>query len=344
MRAARLISLVLLLQARTRMTAGELAAELEVSERTVYRDVLALNAAGVPIYAERGAAGGYQLLGGYHTRLTGLNSAEAQALFLSGLGRTLEELGLGAQAGSARRKVSAALPPALRAAADDAASRFLLDAPGWFDEAVAPPLLTELARAVWEDRRVATRYRRGDREVARELAPTALVLKNGRWYLVAEVDDDHRVYRVDRFVTVDPLPTTFVRDESFDLATFWRERSAQFLAQMLTSAVTLRVSPVGRLALPRIMDPASARRALAEAGEPDEQGWVILTLPVESAEIGADMLLGMGPEAEVLAPPEVRELVADAARRLSSLYSRTSPRAVSDPRPGHPRTGCSPDR
>ncbi|APU16398.1 MULTISPECIES: helix-turn-helix transcriptional regulator [Actinoalloteichus] len=320
MRAARLISLVLLLQARTSMTAGELAAELEVSERTVYRDVLALNAAGVPVYAERGAAGGYRLLDGYRTRLTGLNSAEAQALFLSGLGRTLEELGLGAQAGSARRKVSAALPPTLRDAADDAARRFLLDAPGWFDEAVTPPLLAELARAVWEDRRVATRYRRGAREVRRELAPTALVLKNGRWYLVAEIDEGHRVYRVDRFVTVELLAETFDRAGSFDLTTFWRDCSAEFVQQMLTVPVTLRVSPAGRLALPRVLDPSSVRQALAEAAEPDEQGWITVTLPVESIEIGADLLLGMGPEAEVLAPPEVRELMADSARRLSLLY------------------------
>ncbi|AOS64470.1 helix-turn-helix transcriptional regulator [Actinoalloteichus hymeniacidonis] len=320
MRAARLISLVLLLQARSRMTAGELAAELEVSERTVYRDVLALNAAGIPVYADRGASGGYRLLGGYQTRLTGLDSVEAQALFLSGLGRTLDELGLGDQAGSARRKVSAALPAALRDAADDAARRFHLDAPRWFDESTAPPLLGELAKAVWQDQLVVGGYLRSDRQVERELAPLALVLKNGVWYLVARVAADHRVYRVDRFVRVEPLPTRFVRDDSFDLGEFWRNRSAEFVRQMLTIPVTLRITAAGARSLPKVMDPTASKKALAEAGEPDEHGLRTVTVPVESIEIGIDILYGLGPEAEVLDPPEIRAGLAEAAERLSRLY------------------------
>ena len=152
MRAARLINLVLLLQSRGTLTAAELAAELEVSERTVYRDVLALSAAGVPVYAEQGRAGGYRLVGGYHTRLTGLSRSEAEALFLAGLPGPARDMGLAEPVKTVRRKVLAALPPGLRAASERAGQRFHLDAPGWFAETEPPPQLAELAQAVWQDR------------------------------------------------------------------------------------------------------------------------------------------------------------------------------------------------
>ncbi|MET0414588.1 MAG: HTH domain-containing protein, partial [Actinoplanes sp.] len=152
MRAARLINLILLLQSRGTMTAAELSAELEVSERTVYRDVVALSAAGVPVYAEQGRAGGYRLVGGYRTRLTGLSQAEAEALFLAGLPGPARDMGLDEPVRAVRRKVLAALPPGLREASERAGQRFHLDAPGWFADAGPPPLLAELARAVWQDR------------------------------------------------------------------------------------------------------------------------------------------------------------------------------------------------
>ncbi|MEV6119545.1 WYL domain-containing protein [Streptomyces sp. NPDC052077] len=185
MRAARLIRMVLLLQSRPSMTAAELARELEVSERTVTRDAQALSEAGVPVYAERGRTGGYRLVGGYRTRLTGLARGEAEALFLSGVPGALRDMGLEDAASAARLKVSAALLPSLRDAPRTAAQRFHLDAPGWFREPRTPPLLPAVAEAVWDDRRIAARYRRGDREVVRELEPYGLVLKAGVWYLCA---------------------------------------------------------------------------------------------------------------------------------------------------------------
>ena len=214
MRAARLISLVLLLQSREAMTAAELATELEVSERTVYRDVLALSAAGIPVYADRGRAGGYRLLGGYRTRLTGLSRTEAEALFLSGLPGPAGDMGLAEAVASAQLKVLAALPAPLRDASARAGQRFHLDVPGWFDTAQPPAWLAELARAVWRDRLVELRYRRGDREVERTVAPYGLILKNGVWYLTGRVGDEYRTYRVDRvrdvrdagIVTVAGLP------------------------------------------------------------------------------------------------------------------------------------------
>ncbi|MCL7458821.1 helix-turn-helix transcriptional regulator [Micromonospora echinofusca] len=321
MRAARLISLVLLLQARETMTAAELARELEVSERTVYRDVLALSAAGVPVYADRGRAGGYRLLGGYRTRLTGLTRDEAEALFLAGLPGPAGDMGLADAVASAELKVLAALPPSLRDAPVRTGQRFHLDVPGWFREAGPPPWLTELAGAVWRDRVVELRYRRGDREVEREAHPYGLILKNGVWYLVGRVGGAYRTYRVDRVTHVGVQTATFDRDAGFDLAGYWRTQAEEFLRGMLRAEVTVRLSPVGLRRLRFVADaPFAYDEALAAAGEPDGQGWVVTRLPVESVDVAYAQLLSLGPEVEVLGPPELRELMVDAARRSAAVY------------------------
>ncbi|GGM13056.1 MULTISPECIES: helix-turn-helix transcriptional regulator [Micromonospora] len=313
--------MVLLLQARETMTAAELAEELEVSERTVYRDVLALSAAGVPVYADRGPSGGYRLLGGYRTRLTGLSRDEAEALFLAGLTGPVSEMGLAEAVAAAELKLLAALPPTLRDAPARTGQRFHLDVPGWFRESAAPPWLTELARAVWQDRIVALRYRRGDREVLRSVQPYGLVLKGGIWYLVGRVGTALRTYRVDRVTDVEVGAETFDRDEGFDLGAHWRERAAGFLRQMLSERVTLRVSPTGVRMLHHLVDaPFVFAEAVAAADGPDGQGWAVLRLPVESVEVAYHQLLGLGPEVEVLDPPELRDLFADAAHRSARLY------------------------
>jgi predicted DNA-binding transcriptional regulator YafY len=317
-----LISLVLLLQARETMTAGELARELEVSERTVYRDVLALSAAGVPVYADRGRAGGYRLLGGFRTRLTGLTRAEAEALFLAGLPGPAGEMGLADAVAGAELKVLAALPHSLRDAPARTGQRFHLDAPGWFRESAPPPWLTELARAVWRDRVVELRYRRGEREVTRRVEPYGLVLKSGVWYLVGRVGDGYRTYRVDRVTGVAAGEETFARDEGFDLGGYWREQAEAFLRGMLRAEVTVRIGPAGLRALRhRAEAPFAYDEAVAAAGGPDGQGWVVTRLPVESVPVAYDLLMGLGPEVEVLDPPELRARFAEAARRSAALYA-----------------------
>ncbi|WUI03497.1 YafY family transcriptional regulator [Spirillospora sp. NBC_00431] len=321
MRAARLISMVLLLQSRETMTAGELARELEVSERTVYRDMEALSAAGVPVYAEQGRAGGYRLVGGYRTRLTGLTREEAEALFLSGLPGPAGDMGRGDAVAAAELKVLAALPASLRDAPSRAGQRFHLDAPGWFGESGPPPLLRDLARAVWDDETVELRYRRKDTEVTRTAEPYGLVLKNGTWYLVARVGGRPRTYRVDRVAGVRPAGGRFDRDEEFDLAAHWREQAASFVRSMLREEVTVRLSPAGMRILRYAVEPYAARRAADGAGEPDGKGWVVTTLPVESLTVAASELLRLGPEAEVLAPPELRARMAEGAARLAELYA-----------------------
>ncbi|WP_069172507.1 helix-turn-helix transcriptional regulator [Streptomyces griseus] len=321
MRAARLIKMVLLLQSRPAMTAAELATELEVSERTVTRDAQALSEAGVPVYADRGRVGGYRLVGGYRTRLTGLARHEAEALFLSGLPSALREMGLDDAASAARLKVSAALLPSLSDASRTAAQRFHLDAPGWFQEPETPDLLPAVAEAVWDDRIVTARYHRGPRgEVERELCPYGLVLKAGVWYLCARAGEDVRVYRIDRFTAVAVSGTRFTRDETFDLPRFWEERAAQFARSILRTEVTVRLTGAGVRQLPHAVDRAAAEEALAAAGAPDAEGWLTVTLAVESLEVAYGRLLALGPELEVLAPAALRELFADAAERLRDLY------------------------
>ncbi|GAA3738430.1 WYL domain-containing protein [Plantactinospora mayteni] len=320
MRAARLISLVLLLQNRESMTGAELARELEVSERTIYRDVLALSAAGIPVYADRGRGGGYRLLGGYRTRLTGLSRTEADALFLSGLPGPAGEMGLTDVVAAAQLKVLAALPSGLRDASTRVERRFHLDIPGWFRTADPPDGLGELAEAVWQDRTVEFRYRRGDREVTRTVEPYGLVCKAGGWYLVARVGAGHRTYRVDRMTEVTVGAETFARDVSFELAGYWASQAEQFVRQMLRDEITIRLSPAGRYALRFVTEPPAVREAEANAGEPDEQGWVVTRLPVESPDVAYSQVLSLGPEVEVLEPPELRARLSSAARRLGQLY------------------------
>ncbi|MEU8823710.1 WYL domain-containing protein [Streptomyces sp. NPDC048636] len=320
MRAARLIKMVLLLQARPSMTGAELARELEVSERTVTRDAAALSEAGVPVYADRGRAGGYRLIGGYRTRLTGLGRAEAEALFLSGVPSALHEMGLADAASAARLKVSAALLPELRDASHSVAQRFHLDAPGWWQEPQTPGLLPPLADAVWDDRRITVRYRRRDTEVARELEPYGLVLKAGVWYLAARAEGDFRVYRVDRFVSVEPGGDRFERAEEFELPAFWEERAAQFARSILREKTVLRLTPDGARQLPYVTDRTAGEEAVRAAGEPDGQGRITVTLPIESADVAFAQLLALGPEAEVLEPLELRERFAEAAHRMARLY------------------------
>ncbi|MFJ1746670.1 helix-turn-helix transcriptional regulator [Streptomyces sp. NPDC088116] len=320
MRAARLIKMVLLLQSRPSMTAGELARELEVSERTITRDAQALSEAGIPVYADRGRTGGYRLVGGYRTRLTGLARGEAEALFLSGVPGALREMGLDDVSSAARLKVSAALLPSLRDASDTAAQRFHLDAPGWYQEPETPELLPVIAEAVWGDQLLRAHYRRKDAEVERELAPYGLVLKAGVWYLCARAEETFRVYRIDRFAAAEPLKKRFSRDESFDLPGFWEERAAEFTRSLLSTQTVLRLSPDGAGRLPYVVDRAAAHEAIEAAGPADGEGRLTVTLPVESEEVAYSQLLGLGAEVEILEPATLRSRFAQAAEAMRALY------------------------
>ncbi|WP_447003300.1 helix-turn-helix transcriptional regulator [Saccharothrix isguenensis] len=320
MRASRLLSLLLLLQARGRMTAQELADELEVSVRTVYRDVDALSASGVPVYADRGPAGGYRLVDGYRTRLTGLTTEEADSLFLAGLPGPAAELGLGAVVAAAQLKVLAALPPELRSRAARVGERFHLDAPGWFRGNRGTPHVAALAEAVLRQRRVRVRYVRWAQvEVERTVEPLGLVLKAGIWYLVARTDDDLRTYRVSRVLELTPLDEPFDRPEGFDLARFWQDWSERFEERMYPVRVTVRLTPDG-LRGARVLLSLAAARELEDV-EPEGE-WTTVRVPVESVDHALVDLLKLGPEVEVVEPPELRERVIARLAAMTAVYRR----------------------
>jgi predicted DNA-binding transcriptional regulator YafY len=322
MRASRLVTLLLLLQARGRMTAAQLAVELEVSERTVHRDVEALSEAGVPIYAERGPHGGLQLVEGYRTRLTGMTADEAEALFLSGLPGPAAELGLGTVVTAARLKVLAALPSELRARASRLVERFYLDAAGWFRASDPVPHLAVVADAVWEGKRLWVEYERGDDRVERVLEPLGLVLKAGIWYAVASVEGETRTYRLSRVVAARALDERFERPPGFDLASHWAESIAAYERNVPRIDVTVRVDPTRIGALGDLVGHhALAAAQPLEGTDPD--GWTRLLLRLDwSPREAAERLLGMGRDLEVLGPPEVRGQVVELARGVLERHPR----------------------
>jgi predicted DNA-binding transcriptional regulator YafY len=319
MRASRLVSLLLLLQTRGRLTAAELARALEVSIPPVYRDVDALSEAGVPIYADRGPYGGIRLVEGYRTRLTGLTVDEAEALFLSGLPGPAAELGLGTVVAAARLKVLAALPPELRSRATRIGQRFHLDAPGWFQSSDETPHLQALSTAVWEDRRARIVYDRGDRVVERDVEPLGLVLKGGVWYTVAAADGQTRTYRVSRMRQVTLTDEVFERPERFDLASFWMEATAAYEAAVERVEVTLRADPDRLESLAAAVGDA-ALNAAERLEASDDEGWVHLRLRLDWPGEVASRLLPLGPAIEVLEPPEIRDRLVRTAERILARY------------------------
>ncbi|WP_030607292.1 helix-turn-helix transcriptional regulator [Streptomyces sclerotialus] len=323
MRADRLLSLLLLLQNRGRMTAPDLAAELEVSVRTVYRDIEALSASGVPVLADRGPAGGYRLMDGYRTRLTGLTDAEADSLFLAGAPGPARELGFGAVLGTAQLKVAAALPTGLADRARRIQERFHLDAPAWFRDADPVPHLAVVARAVWEQRALHVHYRRWKGEGRRVLHPLGLVLKGGIWYLVALAGGTPRTYRISRLRTVAATGESFERPAGFDLAAYWEESSRRLETALYQDTALLRISPRAQRMLPMQFG-AAGTRALETAGPPDDEGWVEVEMAVETQAVAVADLLRLGTEAEVLGPPGLRAAFARTVTELARRYAAES--------------------
>lgn len=294
MRATRLVSLLLLLQTRGLLTAAELAERLEVSVRTVHRDIESLAAAGVPVEAVRGPAGGYRLPGGYRTRLTGLTADEAEALFAAGMPGPAAELGLGGELAAARLKVLAAMPQELQERATRAQRLFHLDTRGWFREEDRVPQLPQLAAALWQGCRIRIRYREGRRVVQRTLDPLGLVVKGGAWYLVAHRSAGMRVYRVSRVVSVRQLGEELRRPRGFDLAGYWEHWSREFEEGRPRVEVSVR-DREGNERVFAYEDLGDAYRALLHRGR----------------------------ELEVIAPAELRDRIATTVQELAAVYGRS---------------------
>ncbi len=319
MRASRLLSILLLLQSRGRMSAQALATEVESSVRTVFRDVDQLSAAGVPVWAERGRNGGFQLQDGWRTKLTGLTAAEASAIFLAGLPGPAAELGLGEAMTSAQLKLLAALPADWQAGAHRVGSRFHLDPVDWFRSAEPAEHLRSVAEAVWQERRLKIRYRSWRRVSDRLVDPMGLVLKAGTWYMVARTDGEVRTFRLSNIQALDELEVRFTRPRKFDLARYWSDSTQRFETGVYRGEAKLRVSPLGFRWL-QTFSPTVAATAARTALPPESDGWRHLTIPIESPEDAARELLKLGAEAEVIDPPELRNLLMDSTKRLAALY------------------------
>jgi predicted DNA-binding transcriptional regulator YafY len=303
------------------MTAEQLAVELEVSVRTIYRDLDALSGAGFPVYTEKGPGGGCRLVDGYRTNLTGLSAPEAQALPFAALPGAAAELGIGALAAAAHLKVLTALTPDARTTITTAQQCFHVDPHGWFQTSQPEhPLLPDLARAVWEGHQIAGNYRRPNTAAKpRVLSPLGLVLKTGLWYLVATASADIKTYRVSRFVTVEVLDQPVERPDGFDLATWWGQWSVTFETSLDEYFVTVRLAPAALDRLSELGD-AVTRAPAQPAPAHDHAGWQRRVLTFERADWAEAAILRLGADVEVLDPPELRQRLQTTATKLNELY------------------------
>jgi predicted DNA-binding transcriptional regulator YafY len=301
MRASRLLTLQMLLETRGRMSARELSELLEVSPRTLYRDVDQLAAAGVPIYSERGRNGGFQLVEGWKTTLTGFTASEAQAVFMAGLAGPAAQLGLGREVVDAQLKLAASLPVQQRGDAEPV------------------PHLTTVAAAVWSEKQITIRYESWKDVVRRTVHPLGLVLKAGAWYLVAARDGIARTYRISNVREIRVEEARATRIKKFDLASYWRESIERFETELYRERATVLATPNG---LKRLRE-TSAVVAKALANVPSSRrrdGRVNLEIPIEKIELAAATLLRLAPEVEVIEPQALKATIRNDIRTIAKCY------------------------
>lgn len=303
------------------MTAEELANELEVSKRTIYRDIDALSVAGVPVYANGGPGGGYALLDSYRTTLTGLNENEIRALFMLTIPGPLSDLGVSQQLKAAILKLTSALADDYHNHANDLRQRLHLDAASWFQADEPAPHLKTVQEAVWQDRQLVVSYRRRNGAVSDQtISPYGLVAKASIWYLVAAAEHGMRVYRVSRMEAVQMTQTRFTRPQDFDLADFWAGWMTSYKTSLPKYPVTLRIGPDLVPVLPYIL--GKGVQSLIEQARPDSQGWRIVEYTFERIEEAQTYILGMGASVDVIAPEELRIRVLQLATEVVAHYSR----------------------
>jgi predicted DNA-binding transcriptional regulator YafY len=320
MRADRLLSIMLLLQIYRRLTAGELARRLEVSERTIHRDMDALSTAGVPVVAERGTGGGWALVDGYRTNLTGLNGDEIQTLFAGLPASLLADLNLDRASDAAHVKLLAALPATRRAEAEYARRRIHVDVAGWGSSDEALTHLHTIQDAVWQGRKFLLGYALdcdGDAPPPERLVdPLGLVAKGSVWYLVARAGGEVRSYRVSRVASARLTDETAERPEEFDLAAFWSSSVARFREELPRFDATFRAHK----SVLHLMHYAGRFSRLEEASEPDAEGWATVRMRFQFEEDAAGLALGFGTKVEVVEPANLRDKVLKMAEEVVAFY------------------------
>lgn len=316
MRASRLLSILILLQLRVRLTADALAREFEVSVRTIYRDIDALSAAGIPVYGDRGPGGGFQLLDGYRTKLTGLTPADAEAMVMIGLPGPAQALGLGDEAKRALGRMMASLPATGSAAAGRFAERFHVDPIDWYQSDEPVRHLPAIARAVLDQKRLAMTYESWNDVREHEVSPLGLVLKGGAWYLVAAKGERVLTFRVSNIIELAVRDENFERPDQFDLPGWWQASLQRFEAELRPGIAKVRLSPLGAK---RLAERGAYARAALATGRKARNGWITVALPIEGMERAALTLLGIGPEAEVIAPQALRAQMRGFASQIAAL-------------------------
>jgi predicted DNA-binding transcriptional regulator YafY len=320
MRADRLLSILMILQTRGRMTAENLASELEVSQRTIYRDLIALSIAGVPVYSERGPGGGITLIEDYRTTLTGLTPDEARALFMMSIPAPLAQLGVARELKAAMLKLSASLPDSRRQEEERARQRIHLDSSSWFQSDESVPFLETVQQAVWKDRRLHIKSRVNiNVEVEQEVCPYGLVAKANVWHLVYGCKETVRTIRVASIIDALMLPQVFTRPDEFNLVTFWENYCSEYELDRSSFLVKLRVSPDIQADL-HLLFGAEAQEAATQAAAKDVFGWITIDLRFESFNTARTRLLGLGRAVEVLEPEPLRKSLLDYAQQIVSVY------------------------
>jgi predicted DNA-binding transcriptional regulator YafY len=325
MRADRLLSLILLLHARGRMTAEDLAQHLEVSERTIYRDLDALSTAGIPVYTQSGTNGGVFLDENYRLSLTGLSRSEVRSLFVSNDVGPLKDLGLGKAVEDTLLKIFAALPNAHRSEVEQMRQRFHIDPANWFQIVEPTPFLTLLQQAVWEDRQVHITYRPVEGGIGERIIDAyALVAKANIWYLVGKKPEgEMHNYRVVRFKEVNVLESRFVREPHFDLAAYWKESCEKFERASMEATppyhTLLRVHPSTQWYFPGYME-----GRYQQIGTPDADGWQTLRVTFTDRAEARSRLLGLGTNVMVIEPQDLQDTILETARAILDFHERIS--------------------
>ncbi|MCK8487139.1 YafY family transcriptional regulator [Paenibacillus sp. MBLB2552] len=321
MRADRLLNLLLLLQNRGKMSSRQLAELLEVSERTITRDIEALSAAGIPVYAERGSRGGWVLSDSYRTNLTGMRPEEIVSLLLTNHNELLRDLGIQGDFKAAYQKLLAAAPAPIRQDAELIRERIHIDGAGWHASEEAFPWLSAVQEAVWTQRKLQIRYRKEENAAQRIVRPLGLIAKRNVWYLAAEQEPDGelRTFRISRLEDARILEETFIRPDGFDLAAYWEQSTTRFKSELPRYLARIRATEFGvnRLRRERFVK-------VDHTEGPDNQGWLLAEVDFQTLDWACGVILAGGRDVEALEPAELRERVRAEAQAILALYERYS--------------------
>jgi predicted DNA-binding transcriptional regulator YafY len=315
MRADRLLSILLLLQNRGKMTSRELAQMLEVSERTVFRDMEALSASGIPILAERGREGGWMLTEGYRTSLTGMKPKEIGSLLLSADSSILKDLGIQDDFSSAVLKLEAVSTPRTSNPASYLSQRIHIDGASWHPSDETYPFLSVLQDALWEDRKVNITYLRNDEAKERVIEPLGLVAKRGVWYIIARSEGELRTFRVSRLVRAEATQDIFTRPEGFDLMNYWEQSTLAFKAALPKYPVKLRVRATVLKELQR-----ERYVSLISVDPSANDDWLNVDAEFNAIESACRIVLSFTPSVIVMSPQDLLEMIKSAIKTISTIY------------------------